>query len=104
MTETAALRTHPISLPEQWGLHGLRGSAAATLRVPAGLTQSDLGGRALFSQEYVSQIERAARPARTAQTIEWVCGAARRRPWLPRERVRLDDLGRLEASPRALRR
>ena len=58
----AALRTRAIQLGER-----LR-----TLRIAAGLTQSELaGGR--FSKEYLSQIERGkTRP--TAETLEWLAG------------------------------
>src|SRR5919199_3466841 len=48
------------------------GERLRTLRVSAGLTQSELAGDR-FSKEYISQIERGkTRPTR--ETIEWLAG------------------------------
>ena len=59
-------------------------SALRSLRLGAGLTQTDLAGDR-FSKEYISQIERGkTRP--TAETIALARRAARRRPRVPRQR------------------
>jgi transcriptional regulator with XRE-family HTH domain len=72
------------------------GDRLRSLRVAAGLTQSDLaGGR--FSKEYVSQIERGkTRP--TAETVEWLAERLDVDPAYLLGGVSAEDRGRVEAA------
>ena len=72
------------------------GDRLRTLRVAAGLTQSDLaGGR--FSKEYVSQIERGkTRP--TAETLRWLATRLGADPAYLESGVSIEERGRVEAS------
>src|SRR3954454_540480 len=72
------------------------GERLRSLRVAAGLTQSDLAeGR--FSKEYVSQIERGkTRP--TAETLEWLAGRLEVDPAYLGSGVSAAERGRVEAA------
>jgi transcriptional regulator with XRE-family HTH domain len=72
------------------------GERLRTLRVAAGLTQSDLAdGR--FSKEYVSQIERGkTRP--TAETLQWLAARLGVDPSYLESGVSADERGRIEAG------
>ena len=72
------------------------GERLRSLRVAAGLTQSDLAeGR--FSKEYVSQIERGkTRP--TAETLEWLAERLGVDPAYLGSGVSAEERGRVEAA------
>jgi tetratricopeptide (TPR) repeat protein len=72
------------------------GERVRTLRVNAGLTQTDLAGER-FSKEYVSQIERGkTRP--TQDTIEWLAQRLGVDPGFLASGVSADELGRIETA------
>src|SRR3954454_17669495 len=72
------------------------GERLRSLRVAAGLTQSDLAERR-FSKEYVSQIERGkTRP--TAETLEWLAERLKGDPAYLGSGVSAEERGRVEAS------
>jgi tetratricopeptide (TPR) repeat protein len=76
--------------------NGGLGQRLRTLRVNAGLTQTDLAGDR-FSKEYVSQIERGkTRP--TQETIEWLAERLSVDPGFLASGVAADERGRIEAS------
>jgi tetratricopeptide (TPR) repeat protein len=76
--------------------NGGLGERLRTLRVNAGLTQTDLAGER-FSKEYVSQIERGkTRP--TQETIEWLAERLSVDPGFLASGVAADERGRIEAS------
>jgi tetratricopeptide (TPR) repeat protein len=76
--------------------NGGLGERLRTLRVNAGLTQTDLAG-ARFSKEYVSQIERGkTRP--TQETIEWLAQRLGVDPGFLASGVSADERGRIETS------
>ena len=76
--------------------NGGLGPRLRTLRVEAGLTQTDLAGNR-FSKEYVSQIERGkTRP--TQETIEWLAERLGVDPAFLASGVAADERGRIEAS------
>jgi tetratricopeptide (TPR) repeat protein len=76
--------------------NGGLGERLRTLRVNAGLTQTDLAGDR-FSKEYVSQIERGkTRP--TQETIEWLAERLSVDPGFLASGVAADERGRIEAS------
>ena len=71
------------------------GERLRSLRIAAGLTQTDLAGDR-FSKEYVSQIERGkTRP--TAETVEWLASQLRVDPAFLANGVSTDERGRVEA-------
>jgi tetratricopeptide (TPR) repeat protein len=72
------------------------GDRLRSLRVAAGLTQTELAGER-FSKEYVSQIERGkTRPTR--ETIEWLAQRLGVDPGFLASGVSTDERGRLEAA------
>jgi tetratricopeptide (TPR) repeat protein len=72
------------------------GERLRTLRVNAGLTQTDLAGER-FSKEYVSQIERGkTRP--TQETIEWLAQRLGVDPGFLASGVSADERGRIETA------
>jgi tetratricopeptide (TPR) repeat protein len=72
------------------------GDRVRTLRVNAGLTQTDLAGER-FSKEYVSQIERGkTRP--TQETIEWLAQRLGVDPGFLLSGVSADERGRIETA------
>jgi tetratricopeptide (TPR) repeat protein len=72
------------------------GERLRSLRLAAGLTQTELAGDR-FSKEYVSQIERGkTRP--TAETIEWLATRLGVDPGLLASGVSTDERGRVEAT------
>jgi tetratricopeptide (TPR) repeat protein len=76
--------------------NGGLGERLRTLRVNAGLTQTDLAGQR-FSKEYVSQIERGkTRP--TQETIEWLAQRLGVDPGFLASGVSADERGRIETS------
>jgi tetratricopeptide (TPR) repeat protein len=76
--------------------NGGLGERLRTLRVNAGLTQTDLAGDR-FSKEYVSQIERGkTRP--TQETIEWLAQRLGVDPGFLSSGVSADERGRIETS------
>jgi tetratricopeptide (TPR) repeat protein len=76
--------------------NGGLGERLRTLRVNAGLTQTDLAGER-FSKEYVSQIERGkTRP--TQETIEWLAQQLGVDPGFLASGVSADERGRIETS------
>jgi tetratricopeptide (TPR) repeat protein len=76
--------------------NGGLGERLRTLRVNAGLTQTDLAGER-FSKEYVSQIERGkTRP--TQETIDWLAEQLNVDPGFLASGVAADERGRIEAS------
>ena len=76
--------------------NGGLGERLRTLRVNAGLTQTDLAGDR-FSKEYVSQIERGkTRP--TKETIEWLAERLNVDPAFLASGVAADERGRIEAA------
>jgi tetratricopeptide (TPR) repeat protein len=76
--------------------NGGLGERLRTLRVNAGLTQTDLAGER-FSKEYVSQIERGkTRP--TQETIEWLAQRLGVDPGFLASGVSADERGRIETS------
>jgi tetratricopeptide (TPR) repeat protein len=76
--------------------NGGLGERLRTLRVNAGLTQTDLAGDR-FSKEYVSQIERGkTRP--TQETLEWLAERLGVDPGFLASGVAADERGRIEAS------
>lgn len=86
------------SKPQRLGRlpNGGLGQRLRTLRVNAGLTQTDLAGDR-FSKEYVSQIERGkTRP--TQETIEWLAERLSVDPGFLASGVAADERGRIEAS------
>jgi len=71
------------------------GERLRSLRVAAGLTQTELAGER-FSKEYVSQIERGkTRP--TAETVEWLAQRLNVDPAFLSNGVSTDERGRVEA-------
>ena len=72
------------------------GERLRSLRIAAGLTQSELaGGR--FSKEYLSQIERGkTRP--TGETLEWLAARLGTDPGYLESGVSADERGRVEAA------
>src|SRR2546427_5435154 len=72
------------------------GERLRTLRIAAGMTQTDLaGGR--FSKEYVSQIERGkTRP--TTETLEWLAARLGVDPGFLTHGLSATDRDRLEAT------
>ncbi|MGE5273875.1 MAG: helix-turn-helix domain-containing protein [Verrucomicrobiota bacterium] len=82
--------------PEQQRGASELGERLRTLRVSAGLTQSQLAdGR--FSKEYVSQIERGkTRPS--AETVEWLAARLEADPAYLLGGVSAEDRGRVEAA------
>jgi tetratricopeptide (TPR) repeat protein len=76
--------------------NGGLGERLRTLRVNAGLTQTDLAGER-FSKEYVSQIERGkTRP--TQETIEWLAQRLGVDPGFLASGVSADERGRIETA------
>jgi transcriptional regulator with XRE-family HTH domain len=76
--------------------NGGLGERLRTLRVNAGLTQTELAGDR-FSKEYVSQIERGkTRP--TSETIEWLAQRLGVDPGFLTSGVAADERGRIEAA------
>ena len=76
--------------------NGGLGERLKTLRVNAGLTQTDLAGDR-FSKEYVSQIERGkTRP--TQETIEWLAERLGVDPGFLASGVAADERGRIETA------
>jgi tetratricopeptide (TPR) repeat protein len=76
--------------------NGGLGERVRTLRVNAGLTQTDLAGDR-FSKEYVSQIERGkTRP--TQETIEWLAQQLGVDPGFLASGVSADERGRIETA------
>jgi tetratricopeptide (TPR) repeat protein len=76
--------------------NGGLGERLRTLRVNAGLTQTDLAGER-FSKEYVSQIERGkTRP--TQETIAWLAQRLGVDPGFLASGVSADERGRIETS------
>jgi tetratricopeptide (TPR) repeat protein len=76
--------------------NGGLGERLRTLRVNAGLTQTDLAGER-FSKEYVSQIERGkTRP--TQETLEWLAQRLGVDPGFLSSGVSADQRGRIETS------
>jgi tetratricopeptide (TPR) repeat protein len=76
--------------------NGGLGERLRTLRVNAGLTQTDLAGER-FSKEYVSQIERGkTRP--TQETIEWLAQRLAVDPGFLASGVSADERGRIETA------
>jgi tetratricopeptide (TPR) repeat protein len=76
--------------------NGGLGERLRTLRVNAGLTQTDLAGER-FSKEYVSQIERGkTRP--TQDTIEWLAQKLGVDPGFLASGVSADERGRIETA------
>jgi tetratricopeptide (TPR) repeat protein len=76
--------------------NGGLGERLRTLRVNAGMTQTDLAGDR-FSKEYVSQIERGkTRP--TQETLEWLAERLGVDPGFLASGVAADERGRIEAS------
>jgi tetratricopeptide (TPR) repeat protein len=76
--------------------NGGLGERLRTLRVNAGLTQTDLAGDR-FSKEYVSQIERGkTRP--TQETIEWLAQRLGVDPGFLASGVSADERGRIETA------
>src|ERR671914_2045401 len=76
--------------------NGGLGERLRTLRINAGLTQTDLAGDR-FSKEYVSQIERGkTRP--TQETVEWLAGRLGVDPGFLASGVSTDERGRVEAA------
>lgn len=72
------------------------GERLRSLRLTAGLTQTELAGER-FSKEYVSQIERGkTRP--TAETIEWLATRLGVDPAFLANGVSTDERGRVEAA------
>ena len=72
------------------------GERLRSLRLTAGLTQTELAGDR-FSKEYVSQIERGkTRP--TTETVEWLAGRLGVDPAFLASGVSSDERGRVEAS------
>jgi tetratricopeptide (TPR) repeat protein len=89
-----ALQTKPQRLGRL--PNGGLGERLRTLRVNAGLTQTDLAGER-FSKEYVSQIERGkTRP--TQDTISWLAERLSVDPGFLASGVAADERGRIEAS------
>ena len=82
--------------PERTGGAGEVGDRVKSLRIAAGLTQTELaGGR--FSKEYVSQIERGkTRP--TAETLEWLAERLDVEPAYLLGGVSAEERGRIEAA------
>ena len=86
------------SKPQRLGRlpNGGLGERLRTLRVNAGLTQTELAGDR-FSKEYVSQIERGkTRP--TQETIEWLAERLNVDPGFLASGVAADERGRIEAG------
>ena len=71
------------------------GDRLRSLRLAAGLTQTELAGDR-FSKEYISQIERA-KPRPTAETIEWLASRLGVDPSFLASGVSTDERGRVEA-------
>src|SRR3990170_7320601 len=90
MSRAARTQTRPSSQA------ALRlGERLRSLRVAAGLTQTELAGER-FSKEYVSQIERGkTRP--TAETVEWLAQRLNVDPAFLSNGVSTDERGRVEA-------
>ena len=82
--------------PRTAARNGEVGQRLRSLRVAAGLTQSELaGGR--FSKEYVSQIERGkTRPS--VETLEWLAGQLDVEPAYLIGGVSAEERGRVEAA------
>ncbi len=88
MPDSAATAVAPLA-------SGTLGDRVRTLRVAAGLTQTDLAGDR-FSKEYVSQIERGkTRP--TGETIRWIADRLGVDPEFLSRGVSLDIRNRVEA-------
>jgi tetratricopeptide (TPR) repeat protein len=89
--------THTATTPRIGRLpNGGLSERLRTLRVNAGLTQTDLAGDR-FSKEYVSQIERGkTRP--TQETIEWLAQRLGVDPGFLASGVSADERGRIETS------
>ncbi len=86
------------SKPQRLGRlpNGGLGERLRTLRVNAGLTQTDLAGER-FSKEYVSQIERGkTRP--TQETLEWLAQRLGVDPGFLASGVSADERGRIETT------
>jgi tetratricopeptide (TPR) repeat protein len=91
-------RATKTALPQRLGRlpNGGLGERLRTLRVNAGLTQTDLAGER-FSKEYVSQIERGkTRP--TQETIEWLAQQLGVDPGFLASGVSADERGRIETA------
>jgi tetratricopeptide (TPR) repeat protein len=91
-------RATKTAIPQRIGRlpNGGLGERLRTLRVNAGLTQTDLAGER-FSKEYVSQIERGkTRP--TQETIEWLAQRLGVDPGFLRSGVSADERGRIETA------
>jgi tetratricopeptide (TPR) repeat protein len=91
-------RATPTASPQRVGRlpNGGLGERLRTLRVNAGLTQTDLAGDR-FSKEYVSQIERGkTRP--TQETIEWLAQRLGVDPGFLASGVSADERGRIETA------
>jgi tetratricopeptide (TPR) repeat protein len=90
-----AIQHKPQQRPGRLPNGGL-GERLRTLRVNAGLTQTDLAGER-FSKEYVSQIERGkTRP--TQETLEWLAERLNVDPGFLASGVSADERGRIETS------
>ncbi len=82
--------------PERTGGAGEVGDRVKSLRIAAGLTQTELaGGR--FSKEYVSQIERGKTRA-SAETLEWLAERLDVEPAYLLGGVSAEERGRIEAA------
>jgi tetratricopeptide (TPR) repeat protein len=91
-------RATKTAIPQRIGRlpNGGLGERLRTLRVNAGLTQTDLAGER-FSKEYVSQIERGkTRP--TQETIEWLAQRLGVDPGFLASGVSADERGRIETA------
>jgi tetratricopeptide (TPR) repeat protein len=91
-------RPTKTAIPQRIGRlpNGGLGERLRTLRVNAGLTQTDLAGER-FSKEYVSQIERGkTRP--TQETIEWLAQRLGVDPGFLASGVSADERGRIETA------
>jgi len=91
-------RATKTAIPQRIGRlpNGGLGERLRTLRVNAGLTQTDLAGER-FSKEYVSQIERGkTRP--TQETVEWLAQRLGVDPGFLASGVSADERGRIETA------
>ena len=94
MTEEVVHGTVTLSAPS--GAGARLGERVRTLRVSAGLTQTQLAGER-FSKEYISQIERGkTRP--TEATVEWLAQRLGVDPVLLSSGISTDQRTKLEAA------
>src|SRR3990170_5284794 len=91
MNRTLRTDSQSLTKPAALGL----GERLRSLRVAAGLTQTELAGER-FSKEYVSQIERGkTRP--TTETVEWLAQRLNVDPAFLSSGVSTDERSRVEA-------